>query len=241
MQPLGIISGTLNLHQPPVSGLEDMLCETAFGSVRLYVSDDAVFLPRHGADAERRILPHEINHRANLAALRDMGVSEVIGICSTGSLKAAFSPGRLVVPDDYICLFALPSIFSGQLIHVTPELNGVVRGRLIEAARACGVEPVDGGVYWQSAGPRLETKAEVRFMSKFADLAGMTMAGEATAAKELGIPYAGICSVDNFAHGLVGNALTQAEIVGNARLKLDLISQIIRRYIEDRRSDQDRS
>jgi 5'-methylthioadenosine phosphorylase len=238
LQPLGIISGTLNLDQPPVSGLQDMLCETVFGPVRLLVSEGAVFLPRHGADAERRILPHEINHRANLTALRDLGVSEVVGICSTGSLKVGLSPGRLVVPDDYICLSAMPSIFSRELVHVTPELSEAVRGRLITAAGACGVEPVDGGVYWQSAGPRLETKAEVGFISQYADLAGMTMAGEAIAAMELGVPYAAICSVDNFAHGLVGNALTQTEIVENARCNRDLISRIIQRYIEDRRTDQ---
>ena len=234
MKPLGIISGTLNLGQAPVEGLREVFCETDFGPAQLFVSDQVVYLPRHGADPHNHILPHMINQRANLVAMQAMGVSEIIGINSTGSLKAHLKPGMLVVPDDYMVLSAIPSIFANKAVHITPALDQAVRQRLLAAAGKCGAEAVNGGVYWQTAGPRLETRAEIRFMSQYADLAGMTMASEAITANELTVPYASLCSVDNFAHGLIDNALTQDEILENSRKNRDLIGRIIRCYIENR-------
>ena len=85
---------------------------------------------------------------------------------------------------------------------------------MLDAARDCRLDCIDGGIYWQTAGPRFETRAEIAMISRFADLVGMTMASEAVIAQELEIPYASLCSVDNFAHGLVKKPLTVEEVLG---------------------------
>ena len=232
MNRVGIISGTIDLSGMAEGSLREQYCETDFGDAVLFVSDEIAWIPRHGTDPRNHILPHLVNYRANLAALRSVGVTDIVGVNSTGSLKAALKPGMVVIPDDFISLMASPSIFTSTAVHITPALSVPVRTRLVKSARACGADPVDGGVYWQTAGPRLETRAEIRMMSQYADLVGMTMADEAVCANELELQYASICSVDNYAHGLVDNPLTMEEIMENARRNRELISKIIKDFIE---------
>lgn len=230
---LGIISGTVLLHKP---GLLDEAEETVkaneFGAAVLLISDTIAFIPRHGRDPQNYTLPHLINHRANLKALQDIGVTKVIGINSTGSLKKEIRPGTVVIPDDFIMLAPCPSIHDNKAVHITPDLDTAIRRRCLEAARACGIDAMDGGIYWQTAGPRLETKAEIRMMSRFADIVGMTMASEAIVAKELALPYAAICSVDNYAHGIGKNELAMEEISAHARLSGKIITRILAAYME---------
>jgi purine nucleoside phosphorylase len=84
----------------------------------------------------------------------------------------------------------------------------------------------------KTAGPRLETRAEITMMAQFADLVGMTMASEAIIAQELEIPYASLCSVDNFAHGLADSELTMEKILWHARRNAETILRILTRYLE---------
>ena len=86
---------------------------------------------------------------------------------------------------------------------------------------------VDGGVYAQTKGPRLETKAEVRMLSDYADVVGMTIASEATLACELGVGYAAVCSVDNLAHGLSKRRLDFAEVEDSAARNMTSVEKII--------------
>jgi 5'-methylthioadenosine phosphorylase len=236
MKTLGIISGTIPLQDRKIFGnLEKRNVNTEYGTACVYLSDIVAFIPRHGSDSGHYILPHLINHQANMKALRDLGVTEVVGVNSTGSLKKKLKPGRIVIPDDYITLPGTPTIASGKPLHITPGLSDKVRRQWLEAARDCRIKVIDGGVYWQTTGPRFETRAEIRMMSRFADLVGMTMASEAVIAQELELPYAALCSVDNYGHGLVEKALTMEEIVQNARRNTEAIMKIISRYIERRR------
>jgi 5'-methylthioadenosine phosphorylase len=92
----------------------------------------------------------------------------------------------------------------------------------------------DGGVYWQTPGPRFETRAEIAMMSQFADLVGMTMASEAVVANELGLEYAAICSVDNYANGLVEKELTIEEVLAHARRSAQTMTRIVKNLIERR-------
>jgi 5'-methylthioadenosine phosphorylase len=91
--------------------------------------------------------------------------------------------------------------------------------------------PIDSGIYWQSAGPRLETRAEIAMISQFADIVGMTMASEAVVAQELDIRYASLCSVDNYAHGIEDKELTMQKILSHARLNAAAIEQILTDYV----------
>jgi 5'-methylthioadenosine phosphorylase len=230
---LGIISGTMLLTEMQVSKkLQKIKALNEFGEANLFLSDDFVFIQRHFHDQERYILPHLINHRANIKALLDIGVSEIVGINSTGSLKKDISPGLIVIPDDFIMLLPYPSVYSDRPIHITPGLDIAVRRHCLEAAFDAGTDVINGGKYWQTVGPRLETMAEIKMISLFADIVGMTMASEAIIAGELGLPYASICSVDNYAHGLVKEVLTMDEISSNAARTSETIVKIVSRYLD---------
>lgn len=235
MKRLGIISGTLSLRgMGLLDNLESRLVENEFGRALVLVGDTFAFIPRHGNDPNKHILPHRINHPANLKALKDMNIREVIAANSTGSLKRRIKPGMMVVPDDYIMLAGGPTVFSERPIHITPGLNEEIRQKWIEAARDCGREVLNGGVYWETRGPRLETKAEIAMMAQYADVVGMTMASEAVVAQELELAYASLCSVDNYAHGLGEKELTLEEILWHARRNAEAIAEIISRYMERR-------
>ena len=229
---LGIISGTFFLQE-----LDQFKCAESsfkvnqFGQAFVLSGDSVVFVPRHGTDPKHYTLPHLINHQANLKALLDVGADEVIGINSTGSMRKTLKPGSIVIPDDFMTFVRSPSIYVDKPIHVVPRLNMTVRSQCLKAASRCGIEVKDGGTYWQTTGPRLETKAEIRMMSAFADIVGMTMASEASIAVELGLPYASICSIDNYANGVGEDDLTLEEIHEQARCNRKAILQIISQCI----------
>lgn len=192
-----------------------------------------VFIVRHGNDPAEYILPHRINHLANLQAMKDMGVTEVIGINSTGALKKNLYPGMIVIPDDFITLTAIPTIHQDKLAHITPSLDESVRLKLITAARNINLDIVETGTYWQVTGPRLETKAEIRMMANYADIVGMTMANEAVIALEMGMPYASACSIDNYGNGLVEKPLSMEEIITGTRKNADMMMRLIKQYVEE--------
>ena len=236
MERLGIISGTIPLREKGVLvDPEETWVDTDHGRVYCLVAGEIVFLPRHGGDPRDYVLPHLINHPANFLALKSLGVREVIAVNSTGSLKRALPPGTLVVPDDFIMLHPGPAVFHTPAAHITPQLSEEIRRKWLAAAADCNITAVDGGVYWQTAGPRFETKAEIRLMSRAADLVGMTMAAEAIVARELAMDYASLCSVDNYAHGLVDKELTMEEVVQCARRNAETIAGIVKRYVERRK------
>ncbi|MBK5191188.1 MAG: MTAP family purine nucleoside phosphorylase [Methanosarcinales archaeon] len=215
---LGIIGGTSLFGTTLLGDAKERKAKTEYGTVYLFFSTvhsrDIVFLPRHGKD--RNIPPHRINYKANMRAFKDLGVEEIIGVTSAGSLKRAITPRSLVVPHDYISLCTIPTYYDDELVHVTPGLDESLRKRILEAAHALSVKIIDQSVYFQTPGPRLETKAEIKFIKDYADVVGMNMASEATLATELGLRYANISTVDNYAHGIVAEELEYKDIVETA-------------------------
>jgi len=233
MGPLGVLAGTIMMERSELlqKGHKKSI-RNQYGEVLLTVTDLIIFIVRHGNDPAEYILPHRINHRANLQALKDLGVTEVIGINSTGSLKKNLYPGMIVIPDDFITLMATPTIHQNKTSHITPSLNESVRQKLITAARNSNLDVVETGTYWQVMGPRLETKAEIRMMANYADIVGMTMANEAVIALEMGLPYASACSIDNYGNGLVEKPLSMEEIITGTRKNADMMMRLLERYVE---------
>ncbi|MBN1662773.1 MAG: MTAP family purine nucleoside phosphorylase [Deltaproteobacteria bacterium] len=236
MGMLGIITGTIGASADLLANAKGKVIKNAYGKAFVLISPRGAVIPRHGSDRRRHILPHEINHPANMTALKDLGVDEVIAVNSTGSLRKSLKPGLFVVPDDFILPYGGPTVFSGEAVHITPTIDASVRLKLVRAAGECRIKTIDGGIYWQTKGPRLETKAEIAMMARFAHLVGMTMAGEAIVAQELDLPYACLCSVDNYAHGIGEKTLSQDQIVVHARQNSENAMRIIRRYIENHHS-----
>ena len=89
-----------------------------------------------------------------------------------------------------------------------------------------------GGIYVQTTGPRLETRAEIKMLKRFGDIVGMTLASEATLALELEVPYASICSIDNYCHGIQATPLTMDRIFENVTKNLRTIESILNTFIE---------
>ena len=190
--------------------------------------DGAVVVERHG---DPYVLPHVLDHEANLRGLLERGCDRVLGIASVGGLRPELAPGTLVCPDDFIALDLPPlTTLTDARAHRVPSFDPVWRARVV-AAFAAEADLRDGGVYWQVAGPRLETAAEVRFLAQFADVVGMTAASECIVAGELGIPYAAICVVDNFANGVAATELTLAEVEAGQRAHRAELGRILARVV----------
>ena len=176
---------------------------------------DWELLQRHGETAPY-VLPHLIDHVANLRALAGAGCDRALAIGSVGGLRSELRPGTIVCPDDFIALAAEPvTALEGQAAHRVPGFDGEWRSEVLAAVSGSGGPVIDGGVYWQAGGPRLETPAEIRLAAAHADVIGMTMATECVVAGELGIRYSGLCVVDNLANGIAGSELTLAELEAN--------------------------
>lgn len=175
-----------------------------FGRVR---GHGLVFLARHGYG--HTVAPHEVNYRANLWALKEVGVASVVSVASVGGIRRDVAPGALLVPDQIIDYTSgrRSTYFEGAgapVTHVdfTEPYTPSLRRRILEAARACR-EPVhDGGTYAATQGPRLESAAEINRLERDgADVVGMTGMPEAALARELGLEYAAIAVSANFAAG----------------------------------------
>jgi 5'-methylthioadenosine phosphorylase len=193
--------------------------------VGTYAGVPVAFLPRHGKD--HRIPPHKLNHRANLWALKEIGATHILGTSSTGSLKKTIRPGHFVVPHDFVGFWNIPTFYDDRVVHSTPSLDAGLREALIAAAREARATVKDRGVYVETTGPRLETRAEIAFFQTIGDVVGMTMASEATLASELGVPYASLCTVDNFAHGIVDEPLSFEQIRETQRANTALTRTVV--------------
>jgi 5'-methylthioadenosine phosphorylase len=182
----------------------------------------AAIVQRHGGPEAAYVLPHAIEHHANLAPLVEQGCDRVLAIGSVGSLKAELGVGALICPDDFIALQVGVTIFGDRRAHSTPGFDRRWRAEVIEAWEAGGQAPRDGGVYWQTLGPRFETPAEIRLLAGHADVVGMTLASECIVAAELGLSYAALCVVDNLANGI------GAEPLGVEELEADRAANVSR-------------
>ena len=129
-------------------------------------------------------------------------VEQCIGMCSVGSLQRDLLVGNIFIPDDFYCPSDLRCVYSDARAHIMPHLSQGLRSLLLSVASDLDIKAVDGGVYVNSAGPRFETKAEIRVMAEAGNVVGMTAAHEASACQEVGLPYAMLCVIDNFANGI---------------------------------------
>ncbi|MGH8939119.1 MAG: S-methyl-5'-thioadenosine phosphorylase [Actinomycetes bacterium] len=184
------------------------------------VSGRAVaFLPRHGRD--HRFPPHRVNYRANLWALRTVGVRQVLGPCAVGSLRAEHDAGTIVVPDQVVDRsWGRPSTFydePGPVVHVAFADPYCPTGRktAVETARTLGQEPVDGGTLVIVNGPRFSSRAESLWhQAQGWTVVGMTGAPEAALARELALCYTSVALVTDLDAGLEhGEGVTHDEVL----------------------------
>lgn len=172
-----------------------------------YGTHTVYLIARHG-DA-LQIPAHRVNYRANLQALRQLDVDSVVAVNTVGVVTESLQPGQLAVPDQLIDYtwgrdHSIHDGKSDNLQHLdfTEPFSAELRRKILAAADAAGVACHDGGVYAVTQGPRLETAAEVRRLARDgADYVGMTAMPEASLAMEMGMKYACLSLLVNFAAG----------------------------------------
>ncbi len=183
-----------------------------------YCGHEVLFLPRHGPG--HTIPPHQVNYRANIWALNEFGVTNVIAVNAVGGIRPDLEPGTLVVPDQIIDYTwgRTNTYFEDslkQVVHVdfTEPYCDSLRLKLIDAATQAGLEIIAGGTYGATQGPRLETSAEIdRLERDGCSIVGMTGMPEAVLARELELCYASVSLVVNRAAGRGDGEITMAEI-----------------------------
>ncbi|MEM2909002.1 MAG: MTAP family purine nucleoside phosphorylase [Candidatus Bilamarchaeaceae archaeon] len=195
--------------------------ETPFGEAVVQrtkiFKKDVVFIPRHGET--HAIPPHKINYKANLWALKELGVTAVFGIYATGILSRRYRPGDLILIDDFIGLFTPITFFddfSDGMKHIdfSRPYDKKLKGILLARAKTNHIRLKDGGIVATTVGPRFETRAEIRALSMLgANLVSMTHGYEATLVGELEIPFAALAIGTNYACGIAKHRLSWEEVV----------------------------
>jgi 5'-methylthioadenosine phosphorylase len=224
LAPLGIIAGTGFYDLDALTEARTETVSTAYGEARFTRGEwhgiPVVFLTRHGTG--HSVPPHRVNYRANLRALAEAGVRDVVAVNVTGSIDPDLEPGDLLCLDDFLDFTKGRPVtfFDGTtpegVVHtdVLHAYHPELRRESLEAAASVGESIRDGGVYACFEGPRFETPAEIR-LARLAggDVAGMTGVPEVTLAVEAGLRYAAISLVVNPAAGVgPGEPITMAEI-----------------------------
>lgn len=199
--------------------VEEVWLDTPYGmpSDRVAIAEiggrRVAFLPRHGRD--HRLPPHKINYRANLWAMKELGVSRIFGPCAAGSLQAHVKPGDFVICDQFVhrTWGRADTFFEGPTVtHISAAdpYCDETRRTLIEQCEALGLSHHERGTVVVVQGPRFSTRAESReFRSHGWEVINMTQYPEAYLARELGICYANISLITDYDVGLEDDGTVQ--------------------------------
>ena len=199
---------------------------------------EIVFLPRHGA--RHTIPPHQVNYRANIWALKNAGIDNVVAVAAVGGITEEMKPGIVAIPDqiiDYTWSRANTFFEGGDLeevthIDMTWPYSEAVRQTLIRAIDDLGIDAVEHGTYGATQGPRLETAAEIdRLERDGCDLVGMTGMPEAALARELELNYACCAVIANWAAGRAEGEITMDDIAANLDVGMARVKQILTHVI----------
>lgn len=225
---LAVIGGTGVYKLADLHDVQAHDVDTRFGApsgpvrVGLLGGQRVAFLARHGEG--HSVPPHKINYRANLQALKDLGATRVLALNTVGGITDACGPRVLACPDQLIDytwgrVSTICEEPGTDVLHVDfgDPYTHLLRQQILAAARATGVALVDGGCYGATQGPRLETRAEIRRMRRDGcDLVGMTGMPEAGLAREMGLEYACLAIVANWAAGCgTDEEITMDEVLAN--------------------------
>lgn len=224
MSLLGIIGGT---GLTTLNGLEIIRREvinTPYGEPSgpvihgRFCKRDVVFLARHGYKSN--IPPHRVNYRANIWAIKELGIDKLIAVNAVGGIRKDLNPGSLVIPHQIIDYTweRGHTFFEDGLKHVvhidfTYPYCKELRNLLLEGAKAAKLDISDGAVYGATQGPRLETSAEIDKLEKDGcDVVGMTGMPETALAREMEICYASVNVIANMGAGRGNGVITMREI-----------------------------
>jgi 5'-methylthioinosine phosphorylase len=209
--------------------------EFIFGKIH---QNTVLFLARHGNP--HTLPPHKVNYRANIWALKELGVEQIIAVAAVGGITTEMSPGRIIIPDQLIDYTTSRSntFFEDNLqqvthIDFTAPYTEKLRIQLIAAAEKADIDVFPQGVYGATQGPRLETTAEIlRLQRDGCDLVGMTGMPEAALARELNLQYAACAVVANWAAGKSDNIITMTEIEKNLEQGMANTIKLVNQFLK---------
>jgi len=242
---LGLIGGTGLEQLEGLELIEQRWFDTPYGepsSILTLGELDGVrlaFIARHGVP--NKIAPHLINYRANLDALKQIGVNTVLAVNAVGGIHENLGPARIAIPDQIIdySYGRVHTIYDGvhhegaEYIDFTFPYTPAVREKLISAAKKLNLSVMTTGTYAVTQGPRLETSAEIRrYRQDGCDMVGMTGMPEAAIAKEMGLDYASIAVCVNWAAGIYESIATIEEIHTSLEAGMAQVHQLIHEYLK---------
>ena len=233
---IGIIggSGVYEITQKADSCVKEMV-KTDYGEVEVSIleifSKKVAFIPRHASG--HSIPPHKINFRANIDALKNVGVTQIIATNSVGSMNENMPPGTFVIPNDFLDFSQdrKKTFYEDKVVHidVTEPYCPTLRDILAKSG-----DVILGGTYVCTEGPRFETPAEIRMFKMLGgDLVGMTGVPEVTLAREREICYNSICIVSNYASGISQSELTIDEVFEMLKEKEADLLELIYNFIKN--------
>ncbi|MHB1957168.1 MAG: S-methyl-5'-thioadenosine phosphorylase [Sulfobacillus sp.] len=222
---VAVIGGTGVYDAQWLENVAEKTIDTPYGKALVlegrisHIHDPVYFMNRHGLD--HSVPPHLVNYRANLFALRSLGVERVVATTAVGSLNVDFEPGTMVLADQFLDFTKARAHTFHQggptgVVHtdMTEPYCPYSRHVLQSVAAAREIPCHNGGVYVATEGPRFETPAEIRaFRLLGGDVVGMTGVPEVVLARELGLCYSTVSLVTNFAAGLASAPLTHQEVL----------------------------
>jgi 5'-methylthioadenosine phosphorylase len=229
--------------------IEEVSVDTPYGPPSDPIALGAVggrrvaFVPRHGRD--HRHPPHTIPYRANLWALRSLGVTRVVAPSAVGALTQEYGPGTLAIPDQLVDrTYSRSQTFydTGGAVHVSfaDPYCPIGRRTAVDVGRAAGWDPIDGGTLVIIEGPRFSTRAESQwYAAQGWTLVGMTGHPEAVLARELALCYTPVCLVTDLDAGIAaGEGVTQEEVFRVFAENVDrlrgLIADLVTRLPDER-------
>ena len=235
---IALIGGTVLPQWAALEVVDEHAPATAWGEISQPIIEGRLdgqrlfLLGRHG---RQQIPPHRINYRANIGALRELGVEQIIAVNAVGGLRRSLPPGHLVIPDQLIdytwgrahSYYDDNATAARHIDFAEPYTRGL-RRRLAAAAAVLKLNVSVGGTYAATQGPRLETAAEVRKLrSDGCDIVGMSGMPEAALAAEAGLAYAALCLVVNPAAGLAVLPVSSAAVRALVQQQQPVISALI--------------
>lgn len=216
---VAVITGTGLTEHFKLAGRRKI--RTKFGSATAYKSSDGLLwiVPRHGIG--HVVPPHGVNYRANIAALHQIGVENVIATSAVGSMNEEFRIGEVGIVEQFVDFTkSRPStFFERKAVHtdMTSPYSKEINSAIMKAGRALGLGVHPGLVYVCVEGPRFETAAEIRmFRILGGDVVGMTGVPEVVLANELGLKYSSVAIATNWAAGIQGR-VSHDEVLGVMR------------------------
>ena len=240
MGALGVIGGSGLYQMAGLEGRREERVATPFGEpsdpyiLGRLAGQDVVFLARHGQG--HRLLPTEINFRANICGFKILGVDRLVSVSAVGSMREELRPLDVVLPDQFIdwTRQRLSTFFGGGIVaHVSlaDPVCGVLSGMVAEAAESTGARLHRGGTYVCIEGPQFSTRAESLLYRSFeVDIIGMTNAQEVKLAREAEICYATLAMVTDYdCWREEDEAVTVQEVVSRLNQNATTAREILRR------------